>query len=268
MEGGIRGVAAQRELVQESEHDGRAGREAGGGLLKRTNQQQREETRIQRGRREDRDEQVPQPEPAAQGWCDPGRRGHQSAQRTSTGPMVARVRLAFKHPLWTPRRRARYVATRTSSERPTHPTARTPDAARRAMRALIHATGCGIFAMLWVAVPAPAQTIGLRGATEDAIERALLDVPDAEHARALTRDLSRTPHMAGTGADAQSRDYVLRAFASYGLDTSTRTYTVYLPWPRVVRAWVAPASGARYAPLTLSEPSMPGGTGPQVLPFN
>ncbi|HXQ28085.1 MAG TPA: M28 family peptidase [Gemmatimonadales bacterium] len=115
-------------------------------------------------------------------------------------------------------------------------------------------------------VPAAAQTGFPPTATEPALERQLLAVPDTA-ARAMTRDLSRAPHMAGTRAQAATRDYVLKRFGSFGLDTWTKSYTVYLPQPRIVRAWAATGPGARYRAITLDEPKLSGVAHP-LPPFN
>jgi N-acetylated-alpha-linked acidic dipeptidase len=94
-------------------------------------------------------------------------------------------------------------------------------------------------------------------------EQRLLAVPDTASVRRMSRDLSAVPHMAGTPAQAATRDYVLERLRSWGIDAWSKEYTVYLPQPDTVAAWVIPARGAAIR-LSLAEP----GTGPQVPPFN
>jgi N-acetylated-alpha-linked acidic dipeptidase len=80
--------------------------------------------------------------------------------------------------------------------------------------------------------------------------------------RQMSRDLSAVPHMAGTPAQAATRDYVLARLRGWGIDAWSKEYTVYLPQPDTVAAWVL--TGSRVERLSLEEP----GTGPQVPPFN
>src|SRR6059036_2523813 len=79
-------------------------------------------------------------------------------------------------------------------------------------------------------------------------ERLLLAIPDSASLRAMSRDLTRLPHMAGTPAQAVTRDYVVAKLGSWGLESWTKEYTVYLPQPEIVAAWViAPRGGGRAA---------------------
>jgi N-acetylated-alpha-linked acidic dipeptidase len=93
-------------------------------------------------------------------------------------------------------------------------------------------------------------------------EQRLIAVPDTTSVRQMSRDLSAVPHMAGTPAQATTRDYVLDRMKSWGIDAWSKEYTVYLPQPDTVAAWII--NGRRTERLSLAEP----GTGPQVPPFN
>ncbi|HEV8510896.1 MAG TPA: M20/M25/M40 family metallo-hydrolase, partial [Gemmatimonadales bacterium] len=93
-------------------------------------------------------------------------------------------------------------------------------------------------------------------------EQRLLAVPDTASVRQMSKDLSAVPHMAGTPAQAATRDYVLARLRSWGIDAWSKEYTVYLPQPDTVAAWVL--TGSRVERLSLEEP----GSGPQVPPFN
>ena len=102
-------------------------------------------------------------------------------------------------------------------------------------------------------------------------EQRLLAVPDTASARQWTYDLSRTPHMAGTPAQAATRDYVLDKLRSWGLEAWAKEYTVYMPQPDTVAAWVIVRPGARAARLSLAEPVVAEDAttrGSAVPPFN
>jgi len=94
-------------------------------------------------------------------------------------------------------------------------------------------------------------------------EQRLLAVPDTASVRQMSRDLSAVPHMAGTPAQAATRDYVLARLTSWGIDAWSKEYTVYLPQPDTVAAWLIPRRGTPHR-LSLAEP----GSGPQIPPFN
>lgn len=93
-------------------------------------------------------------------------------------------------------------------------------------------------------------------------EQRLLAVPDTASVRQMSRDLSAVPHMAGTPAQATTRDYVLDKMKSWGVDAWSKEYTVFIPQPDTVEAWII--NGSRTTRLALAEP----GTGPQIPPFN
>jgi N-acetylated-alpha-linked acidic dipeptidase len=108
-------------------------------------------------------------------------------------------------------------------------------------------------------------------AAQRALEARLLAIPDTASARDLTRDLSARPHMAGTAAQAATRDYVIAHLRDWGLDTWVKSYDVFMPQVDTVQAWVLPRPGAAPQRLTLGEPPVPGNpvtTGPQIPPFN
>jgi len=101
-----------------------------------------------------------------------------------------------------------------------------------------------------------------RPAVAQSFEQRLLTIPDTASVRQMSRDLSAVPHMAGTPAQAATRDYVLQRLKSWGVDAWSKEYTVYLPQPDTVAAWII--TGARATRLALAEP----GSGPQIPPFN
>ena len=108
-------------------------------------------------------------------------------------------------------------------------------------------------------------------AQADAFEQRLLAIPDTASARRLTHDLTRAPHVAGTPAQAATRDYVLERLRAWGLEAWSKEYTVYLPHPDSVAAWVIPGPGAPPEALSLREPALAGDStsdGPQVPSFS
>ncbi len=132
----------------------------------------------------------------------------------------------------------------------------------------------------WVAVwpvsGAPAQTAlpGFTRATalrQDTIERRLVALADTVSVRRMSRALSAVPHVAGTPAQAATRDSVVAWMRSWGLETWVKTYSVYIPRPDTVEAWIIRRPGAAAERLVLSEPRVtgdPASGGPQVPPYN
>jgi N-acetylated-alpha-linked acidic dipeptidase len=96
------------------------------------------------------------------------------------------------------------------------------------------------------------------------VEQRLIAIPDTATIRQMSRDLSAVPHMAGTPAQAATRDYVLEKLRSWGIEAWSKEYTVYLPQPDTVAAWMFTGPRAAAVRLSLAEP----GTGPQIPPFN
>jgi len=123
---------------------------------------------------------------------------------------------------------------------------------------------------IYVALTVLACGHALVVAAQDPFEQRLLAVPDTASARTMTFDLTRVPHVAGTPAQAVTRDYVIDKLRAWGLEAWTKEYTVYIPHPDSVSVWLIPPGG-RAAVLSLREPAVPEdptGTGRQVPPFN
>ena len=108
---------------------------------------------------------------------------------------------------------------------------------------------------------------------EHAAESRVIARPSGVSASAHSRALSREPHMAGTPAQARTRDYVVAQMRRWGLETQVRAYDVYLPQPHAVHVWLLGDSASRDSTeLPLVEGPAPGDTTssayPQVLTFN
>jgi N-acetylated-alpha-linked acidic dipeptidase len=127
--------------------------------------------------------------------------------------------------------------------------------------------------MLVFAFPLRAQTTpgysSQSAAAEHAVEADVISRPSPSSASVHSKFLSLQPHMAGTPAQARTRDYVVSQMKSWGLQTEVRSYSVWMPHPLSTRVW-------RIAPdpieLNLREGPIPEDTTsvafPQVMPFN
>jgi N-acetylated-alpha-linked acidic dipeptidase len=78
----------------------------------------------------------------------------------------------------------------------------------------------------------PAEATRQRAAEKAAIAR-----PQPNVAEVHSRALSQMPHVAGTQAQAATRDYVIDQMKEMGLSTEVREYAVWLPHPVTIRAW-------------------------------
>src|SRR3954447_15665423 len=92
-------------------------------------------------------------------------------------------------------------------------------------------------------------------ARERQVEAAAIAATSPERASAHSRALSAEAHVAGTPAQARTRDYVVARMREMGLETEVRRYRVYLPHATSVHLW-------RISPdpreLSLPEPPVPG----------
>lgn len=80
-------------------------------------------------------------------------------------------------------------------------------------------------------------------AQQRAVEQDVIAKVDAAQIRVDARTLARAPHIAGTPAQAETRDYVVAQMKTAGLETETAAYDVYLPFPtEVVVEQVAPTA--------------------------
>jgi N-acetylated-alpha-linked acidic dipeptidase len=103
-----------------------------------------------------------------------------------------------------------------------------------------------------------------RSAEADAITRV-----SPSSASAHSRFLSLQPHMAGTQAQARTRDYVIDQMKSWGLETEVRPYRVWMPHPVSTRIWRTMPNpiefDLREGPVAEDTTSS---SFPQVIPFN
>jgi N-acetylated-alpha-linked acidic dipeptidase len=95
----------------------------------------------------------------------------------------------------------------------------------------------------------PSSATRERQVEADAIRR-----PDPQRAASQSRELSKDVHVAGTIAQARTRDYVLAQMKSWGLETEFRTYDIWMPHATDVRVWRVAPDTLRF---DLSEPAVP-----------
>ncbi|MEP6691005.1 MAG: M20/M25/M40 family metallo-hydrolase [Gemmatimonadaceae bacterium] len=74
-------------------------------------------------------------------------------------------------------------------------------------------------------------------ATQRALEADAITRPAPASAMTHSRALSRDVHIAGTPAQAVTRDYVLAQMKAWGLETSARTYEVFMPHTTAIGVW-------------------------------
>ncbi|MBX3134358.1 MAG: M20/M25/M40 family metallo-hydrolase [Gemmatimonadaceae bacterium] len=94
------------------------------------------------------------------------------------------------------------------------------------------AIGAAALALLPTVVSAQAPIPGFSRAATEAqrnAERAAIARPDTARAQALARALADRPHIAGTPAQARTRDLVIAAMREAGLETEIGEYHVWLP---------------------------------------
>ena len=109
----------------------------------------------------------------------------------------------------------------------------------------------------------PASAARERDVEADAIRR-----PSPTSAAALSQALSREVHVAGTPAQARTRDYVIAQMKSWGLETEVRAYDIWMPHPTEVGVWRVSPTPVK---LSLAEPPVPNdptSAQPQYLTVN
>jgi N-acetylated-alpha-linked acidic dipeptidase len=123
------------------------------------------------------------------------------------------------------------------------------------------------------ALPLGAQTMpgysSQSAAAERAAEADVIARPSPTIASTHSKFLSLQPHMAGTPAQARTRDYVVSQMKSWGLETEVRSYRIWMPHPVSTRVWRISPNPTE---LNLQEGPIPEDTTsvsfPQVMAFN
>jgi N-acetylated-alpha-linked acidic dipeptidase len=115
---------------------------------------------------------------------------------------------------------------------------------------LLGALPAPLFAQQAMVGYSPASAARERTVEANAIKR-----PSPSIASALSRELSKETHVAGTPAQARTRDYVIAQMKQWGLETEVRAYDVWMPHPVSVAASRVSPSPREFA---LSEPPVAG----------
>lgn len=111
----------------------------------------------------------------------------------------------------------------------------------------------GVGAALFLAAVAQAPEATLLGFTPEssarqrAVEALVLARPEPARCQAHHRELTRTPHVAGTEGSERVIAYIAARFREYGLETEVVPYDVLLAWPRSVEVELLAPSRARLA---------------------
>ena len=90
---------------------------------------------------------------------------------------------------------------------------------------------------------------------ERTLEAQAIERPDAARSRAHSKALSVETHVAGTPAQARTRDYVVAQMKAMGLETEVREYNVFIPHATSVQVW---RTSPRPKALMLAEPPVAG----------
>jgi len=119
-----------------------------------------------------------------------------------------------------------------------------------------------VLLLLPLAVPVAAQQplpgfATKSAAGQSALESDVIARPTSVSAAAHSLMLSRETHVAGTPAQARTRDYVMSQMKAWGLETEARTYDVWMPHPTEVHVWRV-GQGTDTRELSLAEPPIEG----------
>lgn len=97
---------------------------------------------------------------------------------------------------------------------------------------MIHGFWTLVLLLTTAAAPTPAGFTAVRARWELEYERRLIALPRPEECDALLRELTRTPHTAGTDGGRRVAEFVASEFRKAGLTVDTPTYDVLLSYPR------------------------------------
>jgi N-acetylated-alpha-linked acidic dipeptidase len=96
------------------------------------------------------------------------------------------------------------------------------------------------------------------GMRQREIERDAIARPTPASAATHSRILAKEAHVAGTPAQARTRDYVIAQMKAWGIETEVRSYDVFMPHPtsvRVVRVSPEPRELALKEPAVIGDPT-------------
>ncbi|MEO7218830.1 MAG: M20/M25/M40 family metallo-hydrolase [Gemmatimonadaceae bacterium] len=123
-----------------------------------------------------------------------------------------------------------------------------------------------------VAAQTQASIVGFTAADaqhQRSLEEKAASLASPANADSLSRELSDRPHMAGTPAQARTRDIFARELKKYGITPEIRTYSIYMPHPTSVQLYRVSPNATQ---LSLPEGPIAGdktsSAYPQILTFN
>jgi N-acetylated-alpha-linked acidic dipeptidase len=123
------------------------------------------------------------------------------------------------------------------------------------MRRMLSLSALLVAAALGAQAPSTPGYSPAAARTERDLETSATARPDTASARRHSRELSKESHIAGTPAQEHTRDYVINAMKSWGLQTEVRAYDVWMPHTTEIKLWrVSPDTLS----LNLAEGAMPG----------
>ena len=96
------------------------------------------------------------------------------------------------------------------------------------------------FVLIALAPTASAQVPGYAPASatmQAAIERSVIASPHPDSIHRYVRALTAEPHIAGTDAQARTRDYVIERMRAWGIDTHAERHDVWMPHPVEAGVW-------------------------------
>jgi N-acetylated-alpha-linked acidic dipeptidase len=113
--------------------------------------------------------------------------------------------------------------------------------------------------LAWRPAPPPAAPLTgfspSRSAWQRDYERRLIERPRPEECGAILRELTRTPHVAGTAGNARVAEFLAAEYRKAGFEVETPSYDVLLSYPR----------SARIELVGAGEPPMPLGRGEEPV---
>jgi N-acetylated-alpha-linked acidic dipeptidase len=100
---------------------------------------------------------------------------------------------------------------------------------------------------------------------ELSLEKALLAIPDAQHAEANLRHLTSEPHLAGTEASHRVAEWLVEQYRSFGFDAQIVPYSVWLGFPREVHLELVSPERKSLATPEASVPQDPQTSDPRAV---
>ena len=153
-----------------------------------------------------------------------------------------------------------------------HATPASPNRRSRLVRWIVFLAAFPFFPLGFLTAQSSTRAVGAnrvigfsqaRAAEQRRLEQEAVSGPVPSRAQTRSAALSKEPHVAGTPAQARTRDYVIAQMKAMGLETEVRTYDVWLPHATSVK--ITRLGKGDSTVLDLSEPPIDGDA-PTALP--